>query len=156
MTVAQDLKVAVKAGLEELFGGLADFNGDVTPDWRTEVTYGYPFGQSPSEFVHFGRCRADTPPAGVKSGRNFRNETGELELIVVCMVPGGSPEDTDARAHAHREQIEAWIADRKNNELNVSGLQTLTTRGWESTPFGNDLGHGTEIRITVHWTARLT
>lgn len=156
MTVAREVKRELKEGLAALFAGLSDFDGSTRPEWRTEVSYGYPFGTSAAEFVYFGRTRAQTPPAAMRSGRNYRDEAGELEVIVVCMYVGGDGEDADDRAHAHREQIEDWIADRKNNELDITGLQTLTTRGWESTPFGADSGSGVEIRITVHWTARLT
>jgi hypothetical protein len=156
MTVARQLKRALVDGLSDLFAALPDHNGMTRSEWRTEVTYGWPFGNAPAEVVYFGRARADTPPAAMRAGRNYRDESGELEIVVVCAAVGGSAEDADDRAHAHREAIETWIADRKNNELGVRGLQSLITTGWESTPAGNDNGHVTGLTVTVRWTARLT
>jgi len=147
---------AITDGLATFFAGLADFNGTTRPEWKVEVSYAYKFGSHAAERVFFGRATGETPPAAMRAGRNFRDETGRGDLVVLVSRIGGDGRDADTRAIAIGEQVETWIADRKNNELNVTGLQNLVIDGWELVNLANDKGHMTEITYKVRWTARLT
>jgi len=150
------VRSAIITGLTTRFDNLADFNGTTKPEWEVVVSYGYNFGTSDAERVFCGRARADTPPAAMRSGRNYRDETGTFDLVVLCTAVGGNPEDAETRALAIGTVAEEWLADRKSNELAVTGLQSLVVEGWDLATLGNDNGHMTELIYRVRWTARLT
>lgn len=147
---------AITDGLATYFGTLADYNGTTKPEWKVEVAYAYRFGSKAAERVFFGRATGDTPPAAMKAGRNFRDEVGRADLVVLVSRIGGDARDADNRATAIGAEVETWIADRKNNELGVTGLQNVVLDGWELVNLANDKGHMTEITYKVRWTARLT
>lgn len=153
------VRKAIIDGLATAFTALPDFNGTTNPERKVSVTYAYPFGGAgakKAEKVFGGRTRIETPPAALRSGRNYRDETGLFDLVVLVSYVGGDAETADLRAYAIGQVIEEWLADRKSNELNVTGLQTLTVTGGESNNLGNDRGHMTELTYQVRWTARLT
>lgn len=150
------LRKAVAAGLSGHYADLGEFNGGNAPEREVEVSYGYNPASSATEQVYTGRSRAETPPAAMRTGRNFRAETGEFDLIVRVRYSGGNVEDADDRAFAIGEVAEEWLADRKGNELGVPGLLTLTTIGWESNYGNGDTSAETLLIYRVRWTARLT
>lgn len=155
-SVGVAVRKAVVDGLRTHLAGLADFNGSSAPERKTAVSYAYDFGAADAERVFTGRSRSDTPPAAMKAGRNFRNEDGVFDLVVLVTYVGGSAEQADERAFAIGAEVETWLADRKSNELGVTGLNTLLVQSWESTNLGNDRGYMTELTYRVGWTARLT
>jgi len=121
-----------------------------------EVTYGYTFSPQILEHVYSGRSFGDTPPASLRAGRNYRNESGTFEINVLVYKPGGSLLDADERADELQGDIEDWIADRKNNELGVTGLSSIIVTRWAADYFQTDNGMASLRTITVAWTARLT
>ena len=150
------VKRAVIDGLESALAADQAFNGDALPERRVEVSYGYDRASTATERVFTTRSRADTPPAAMRAGRNFRDEAGTFNLVVLVSFIGGSVEDAEDRAVEVGEFIEEWLADRKQNELGVDGLQTLLVTAWDLVALGNDNGHLAELTYTVRWTARLT
>lgn len=146
---------AVADGLAAHFASLSDFNGGTAPEREVTVTFAYPFGQQFNEQVYTGRSRADTPPAGMRSGRNTRNESGEFDLNVMVRFVGGDGYDAELRAEAIGAEVEDWFADRKNNELEVTGLTSLIVTNWAADYAPVDGGTAAVRTYTVRWTARL-
>lgn len=150
------VRSAVTTGLTTLYAGLADFNGTTDASQNVEVSYGYFPTSDAGERVFTNRGRGDTPPAAMRSGRNYRNETATFELVVLVAMPGGSPEDAETRALEIGLKAEEWLADRKSNELGVTGLNTLVVESWELAGLGNDHGNIAELTYQIRYTARLT
>lgn len=157
--MAGSVRVAVKAalieGLADLFASLPGFNSDEN---QVQVEYGYTTGEvRAAQRVYCGRSYSDTPPAAMKSGRNHRQETGYLDLIVLAEVPGGSAQDADERVDAIGTEIETWIADRKQGDgLGVTGLYELLVDRMEADYYPSDGGNAAIKTITVLWRSRLT
>lgn len=150
------VRKAVIDGLAEHLADLSDFNGAAAPERETSVSFGYLSGrQELTEQVYTGRSRADTPPAGMRSGRNTRNETGTFEIHVMVRFVGGDPYDAELRAEAIGGELEDWLADRKSNELGVTGLNSLTVASWIADYGPVDGGTAAIRSYTVRWTARL-
>lgn len=155
-SIAADLTAAVIDGLTTHFAGLNDFNGTTAPEQRTSVTYGFNFGSKSAEQVYLGRINADTPPAGLRAGRNFRNESGTFDLTILIRLPGKDASDAIARLFAVGHEVEDWIGERKSGEgLDVAGLQTLLISSWAADYAGIDSGTGAVLTYSVAWTARL-
>lgn len=149
------LRVAVIAGLVEEFGNLSDFNGVGQREFKTHVAFGYDFSNLHREQVYTGRSRAETPSAGIRSGRHTRNETGHFDLNVWVQSVAGDPSIAEARAEAIGDVIEDWFADRKNNELGVPGLNSLVVESWEADYAKTDNGAAALRKYDIRWTARL-
>lgn len=155
-SIGVPVRKAVTDGLAEHLGGLSDFNGATAAERETSVSFAYLFGrQELTEQVYTGRSRADTPAAGMRSGRNTRNETGTFDLIVMVRFIGGDGYDAELRAEAIGGAIEDWFADRKSNELGVDGLSSLIVTGWVADYAQVDGGTAALRTYTVRWTARL-
>ena len=150
------VRKAVTDGLAEHLGDLSDFNGAAAAERETAVSFGYQFGrQELTEQVYTGKSSAETPPAGMRSGRNTRNETGTFEINVMVRFIGGDSYDAELRAEAIGGALEDWLADRKNNELGVDGLNSLVVTGWRGDYAQVDGGAAALRTYTVRWTARL-
>jgi hypothetical protein len=154
-SIGVSVRKAVTDGLTTHFANLSDFNGNTAPEREVVVTFAYPFGQQFTEQVYTGRSRADTPPAGMRSGRNTRNESGEFDLNVMVRFIGGDGYDAELRAEAIGGEVEDWFADRKNNELAVDGLLSLIVTNWDANYAGVDGGTAAVRTYTVQWNARL-
>ncbi len=150
------VRKAVTDGLADHLGDLSDFNGVAAAERETVVSFAYLFGrQELTEQVYTGRSRADTPPAGMRSGRNTRNEAGDFDLNVMVRFVGGDGYDAELRAETIGGAVEDWLADRKNNELGVDGLNSLVVTGWVADYAQVDGGTAALRTYTVRWTARL-
>ena len=149
------VRKAVTDGFGEYLKTLSDYNGTSAPERETVVGFSYDFSNAPREQVFTGRSRGDTPPAGMRSGRNTRNETGRFDMTVMARVVGGDPYDAESRAEAIGGELEDWIAARKNNELGVPGLLSLVVESWEADYADVDNGAAALRTYTVRWTARL-
>lgn len=155
-SIAADLTEAVIDGLTTHFAGDTKFNGITTPERKTVVSYGFNFGSRAAEQVYLGKISADTPPAGLRAGRNFRNESGIFDLTVLVRLPGKDASEAVQRLFAIGHEIEDWIGERKSGEnLNVTGLQTLLVSSWAADYAGIDSGTGAVLTYSVAWTARL-
>jgi hypothetical protein len=155
-SIAADLTEAVIDGLATHFAGESDFNGTTAPEQRTVVSYGFNFGSKAAEQVYLGRINADTPPAGLRTGRNFRNESGDFDLTVMVRLPGKDASEAVRRMFAIGHEIEDWIGERKSGEgMGVAGLQTLLVASWAADYAGIDSGTGALLTYSVAWTARL-
>lgn len=157
--VTASIGVAVrKAATDALaahFASLSDFNGNAAPEQKTVVAFGYDFSNLHREHVYTGRSRADTPAAGMRSGRNTRNETGHFDLNIAVRVVSGNAYDAELRCEAIGAEIEDWFADRKSNELGVTGLLSLVVESWDADYAKTDNGTAAIRTYLIRWTARL-
>ncbi len=78
------------------------------------------------EFAYTRAARFTHNPAGMKSGRNFRNEEGRFEFVIWVESVGDSPEDAALRALDLGLVFEEYVADHKQG---IGGAYTLTVDG---------------------------
>lgn len=151
-SILVDVRSAVIDGLATdvkpaLDGGTGDIN--VVYQWRED--------HSVREWVYTAEGRFNHTPASMRSGRNFRDEVGQFKLVILVAGVDMSQEEASTRALEISAACETWIADRKNNELGVTGLQTLTVNG---DGFLNEMyaetGHLAIVDLPIKYTARLT
>ena len=157
--VTASIGVAVrKAVIDQLttyFAGLSQFNGVDAAEQEVAVRFGYDFANLPREHVYTGRSRGDTPPAGMRSGRNTRNEEGTFDLNVMVRSVAGDPYDAELRAEKIGGAVEDWFADRKNNEVGVTGLLSLVVVSWEADYAQVDNGTAALRTYSIRYTSRL-
>lgn len=146
---------AVTGGLAAHFQGLSSFN-DQAGDREVEVTYRPDRRTKTAQRVYAGSSTFEHDPAGLRPGRNFRDEAGSFELVVLVELPGCDEEEAEERASEIGVACEEWVADRKNNELGIDGLLTLTCRGGRTDSGPTDSGAGALLILNIAWTARLT
>lgn len=128
-------------------------------DGMKKVTVGFQWGRDwqKRDYVWTRRARISHTAAAMKSGRNFRNEVGTFDLVAFATGVNKSQEWTTQRAIDIGAVLEEFIADRKNNELNVPGLQTLQIAGdGDISEAPGDKSFLAEISYPVRYTARLT
>lgn len=140
------LLVAVRSAFVTAVNELEAFDGlDVMYAWKPTED---------REFAFTTDARATHQPASMKSGRNFRNETGRFTFVIVTAVVGGSPEDAADRALVLGLAVEEYVADNKQG---VGGAYTLLVDGdVELTEMVNDRASLAEYRIPIRYNARLT
>lgn len=125
---------------------------------RVSCTYGWEGSDETRrrEQVFTNRASATHDPAALKSGRNFRNERMDFDIVVLILGVNRSTEETDQRALEIGQCIEEFMADHKNNELGVPGLQWIRMARMELNNRFATTGTITEITYTVTYDARLT
>lgn len=154
-SIGVPVRKAVTDGLAEHLGNLSDYNGTTAAEQETVVSFAYDYSGLPREHVYTGRSRADTPPAGMRSGRNTRNETGTFDLTVMVRAVGLDAYAAELRAEAIGGEAESWLAARKSNELGVPGLVSLVVESWAGDYAKMDAGAAALRTYVVRWTARL-
>lgn len=144
---------AVKAALVEGLQALEDLNG-------VQVEYGWPGDDLVErERVFCGQARFAHEPASMRAGRVYRNEQGELDVIVDVESVGGSAQDADLRAVAIGAVVEEFVADNPNLGNDTAGgvtVNAVTMRGGAVLNAYNDRGALSRITYTLRWDARLT
>lgn len=145
-------------GASGVSGVVDAVNALTTP--ASDVRFAFQWKEDPSvrEWVYTGSSRFTHAPAAMRSGRNYRDETGRFSLVVLVAGVDMSQEEASTRCMAIATPCEEWIADRKNGEgLGVSGLLTLTVDGdgFLDEMYG-DTGHLAIVDIPIKYTARLT
>lgn len=115
------------------------------PDWQQRVK------------VWTRNARFQHDSAGMRAGRNYRNEVGTFELVALIEGVGRPADWTAGKAMDVGTICEEFIADHKNNELAVPGLQTLEIQGAGGLleAFA-DSGTLAELTYPIRYTARLT
>lgn len=122
-----------------------------------QVTYAYVWDDTRQrERIFTGAARAVHEPAALKAARNFRNEEMEFDIILQIEGVGMTSDETDQRAIDIGAEVEGYIADRKSNELGITGLNWLRMARMELNNRGNERGTLSEITYTVRYNARLT
>lgn len=149
------VRKAVIDGLAEHFANDSDFNGAAVAEQKTVVKFGYDFSNLHREHVYTGKSRGDTPPAGMRSGRNTRDETARFDLNVMVRVVADDAYAAELRASEIGAEIESWLADRKNNELDVDGLRNIVVESWAADYRKIDNGTAAVRTYSVRYTSRL-
>ena len=148
---------AVVAVRKALIEGLAAVVAVDNP--RVSVTYGWQGSDDTAsrEQIFTNNARASHEPAALKTGRNFRDEQMDFDIVVLVLGVGQRPEESDQRAADLALLVEEFIADRKSNELGVAGLNWITVTDYALNyliaPEGGSISEAT---ITVRYRARLT
>ena len=152
--MASSIIVAVRSALATGLATAITANGGMTD---TEVSYQWKADWQRRERVWTRNARFTHAPASLRAGRNFRDEVGTFEVAILVEGVGRTAEWSATRALEIGQVVEQFIADRKNNELAVAGLQTLIVSGEGSlTEMFNDSGTLAELAYPVKYTARLT
>lgn len=98
----------------------------------------------------------DTPPAGLRAGRNVRQDEGTFRLVIDVELPGADGYEADTKLDEFAVEVEEWLGDHKGGEgLGVTGLNWLRVDGIENR---GGPGSGTFVaqRIyTVRYNARI-
>lgn len=146
-SIVVDVRKAVVAGLVTAVN-----------EKKVSISYGYRGSDDDKrrEQIWTDRVRSTHDVAGLKAGRNFRDETLEFDIVILVAAVGLPPEDADTRALELGTVVEEFLADRKNNELGVDGLQWIRVVGFELINGFAPKGSLSELRYTVRYYARLT
>lgn len=138
--------VAVRKAVVDAVTDLPEF-ADV------EVMYAFA-GTTSREFAYTRQATFTHEPAAMRSGRNFRKETGQFEFVIWVESVGGTPEEADNRALEIGLGFEEWVADNKNG---VGGAQTLEVYGNGALREAvGDQASFSELVYPIKYTARLT
>lgn len=148
-SVVVEVRKAVIAGIR------ADL--DAAGESRVSCTYGYRGASDDKrrEEIYTNRPRGTHDPAAMKSGRNFRNEEMEFDIVLMVSDPTMAPEDLDERAMTLGTFIEEFVADNKNS-LAVPGLNWIRMASFEMENRNMQTGSLTLAQYTVTYNARLT
>jgi len=148
--MAGSILVAVRKELTTRLGQLKPLSG-------VEVGYAWKGSSKKREKIFTRRGRFTHDVAGMRAGRNFRNETGRFELVILVQGVGRDVGWTSDRAMELGVACEEFIADHKSDELGVLGLQTLIVDGeGEVNEISADRSTWAEIAYPITYTARLT
>lgn len=122
-----------------------------------DVLYAF-HGTTSKEIAYTRDATFEHEPAGLRSGRNYRNETGEFSFVIWVEKVGGTPEEADDRAIELGLAFEEWLADNKNGEaLSITGLQSITVSGRGSLKESpGDQASYAELVYPIRYQARLT
>jgi hypothetical protein len=154
--MAGSILVAVRKGI------IAGLTADVKPaldvgGHDVNIAYQWKLDDSVREWVYTNKGVASRTPAGLRAGRNFRDEVGRFVLTALVAGPDFSAEEAAERCMVIASAVETWVSDRKNNELGITGLQTLTVDGdLLLDEMFLDTGHLAIAEIPIKFTARLT
>lgn len=155
-SISVAVRKAVIDGIKERLDADSDFNGVTKRERKVEVTYGYRFDSSARERVYTGRTSAETPPAGLRAGANFRNEQATFDLNVMVRFVGGDAYDADERLSAICDEVEAFISLHKSNQLGIPGLNWIRLDGYEGDYVQIDNGHASIRTYSIRFDARNT
>lgn len=146
-SVLVDVRRAVVAGIKT-----------AVADKSVSVTYGWEGSDETRRRaqVFTNRALATHDVAALRAGRNYRDERMDFDIVVLVMGVNKSTAETDERALVLGKVVEEFIADRKNNELGVAGLQWIRVSSMELNNGFTPAGTITEITYTVTYQARLT
>jgi len=123
---------------------------------QLQVEYGWPGDDlAERERVFTNIPRGDHTGGPLKSGRRFRDEKAQLDVVIQVEFDGGSAEEADDRALAIGLLVEEWFADNKNG-AGVASVSELLVASWRLDNLYGKNGSLSELTYTVTWRARLT
>lgn len=128
-------------------------------DSAVSVTYGWQGSDDTArrEQIFTSNARAHHEPAALKAGRSFRREQMDFDITVLISAVGQKPEDAETRAMDLGQVIEEYIADRKSNELGITGLNWIQVTDLACEyRIGEQGGSLAIATYTVRYDARLT
>lgn len=152
-SISVDVRRAVLNGFAGRLAYLLDYNPEAA-ELEATVTYGYDFGPPVTARVYSGRSRGESTPM-IRAGRSARNETGWFDVNILVQMLGGDAEEADMRCAAIGSELESWLADRKSNQLDVDGLNSLHVESWLADYTAVDGGMASVRTYTIRYTARL-
>lgn len=122
------------------------------------VEFQYRLGDGePAESIWTQNARYEASSAAMRAGKNYLDEVGRFDVCIKSDRPATNPKDAAKRADDLATVVTDAIGERKNNELGITGLQTLTVDGQGSV--AETRGDNTTVAwftIPVRYTARLT
>lgn len=122
-----------------------------------QVTRGKPGDDIRDEAVWVGRAVGRHEPVTIRAGRQPRDETFTVDVVVSVLVGGGTIADAEDRAHVLMDEVEDAIAqDPSLGGVLVGGDWALPADLEESGSGYTDVGAICEIRLGVEVRARLT
>lgn len=157
--MAGSILVAVRSalidGLKAPGTGITSTINDATHE--VEIAFQWKQDESVREWIYTGSARFSHASAAMRAGRNYRDEVGKFSVVVLVAGVDLTQEETSTRCMEIATAVEEWIADRKNNDLGVTGLQTLVVDGDGALDeMFRESGHLAIAEIPVKYTARLT
>lgn len=144
-SIVVDVRKAVVAGL----AARAGLSG-------VQVTYGWPGADvAERERIFTNNPRGTHAPASLRTGRVYRDEQMEFDIVLQVEGVGKSAQEADERAVVLGAEIEEYVADNAGS-LGVAGLNWFRMARVEMNNLYNDRGALSEITYTVAYQARLT
>jgi hypothetical protein len=144
------LRKAIRTGLRTALATAERDGGQV------QVEYGWPGDDlAERERVFTNIPRGDHTGGPLKSGRRFRDEKAQLDVVIQVEYDGGSAEEADERAIALGLLVEEWFADNKAG-AGVASVSELLVATWRLDNLYGQNGALSELTYTVTWRARLT
>jgi hypothetical protein len=144
------LRKAIRTGLRMALATAERDGGQV------QVEYGWPGDDlAERERVFTNIPRGDHTGGPLKSGRRFRDEKAQLDVVIQVEYDGGSAEEADERAIALGLLVEEWFADNKDG-AGVASVSELLVATWRLDNLYGPNGALSELTYTVTWRARLT
>lgn len=119
------------------------------------VTYGWDARAIARYMIFTARPSAETPPSGLRSGRNVREETADFRVVVLVQEPGTDAYGAESKLDEIAPIVEDFLADRKNNELGVPGLNWIRVTGWEGDDGRAEDGYVAQRTYTIRYQARI-
>lgn len=119
--MAGTLIVAVRKAVTDEIAALPEL-----ADARVDMTWNAKAQQR--EQVFTTAAKFNHQPAAMRGSRNFRNEQGEFELVVLVTGVDQDMTTTATRAVELGTAIEEWVADHKS-DIGVDGLNWILVSG---------------------------
>lgn len=151
-SIVVEVRKALVAGVDALLNADPVFDGvSCTYYWQGN-------DDQRREQVFTANPSATHDPVSMKSGRTFRDERMEFDVLVKVAVPGEPPDVADERALDIGQLVEQWVADHASGQdLGIDGLNWIVmTRMTSANLVAPSSGSITEITYTVRYAARLT
>lgn len=143
------VRKALIAGLDALTATGQPLEGfGITYAWNPKTTDRYR--------LFTAHARAETPPAAIKAGRNHRDETATFVVVLEVEVAGADADEAEQLVADKGQVFEEWLADRKSNELDVTGLNWIRAVSWELNGSPSDRSYLAQLIYTIRYNARLT
>jgi hypothetical protein len=141
--------VEVRAALTDALAALPTFaDSRVAMTWKADAQVREQVFTTRAQFTH--------EPASMKSGRTFRKEDGEFDLVILVTGVGEDATWSATRAVELGTVAEEWIADHRST-LGVAGVNWLIVKGEGAlTEMYADRSTLAELTYHVTYEARLT
>lgn len=121
---------------------------------KPTVSYSWKADTRERNQVFTMRGRGETPPASLRPGKTFRNESGSFEVVVHVHAVGKDQETADEQALAYGAVIEDYFAI--NRTPGITGVNWWVVASYEMDGGPSDRASVSQLIYTVRYDARLT